>query len=260
MISSLKAKIFKLNAEKKKFQLESFVNKYTNENKLESIISTVDSLSSSTGASFYDYVLLHSYIREKKPKFILECGTGKSTWILADALKKNFEESGIKGKLISMESIGHYFEEACINLPEHLKEFVEIHLTDLEDYTFSIFTGNSYKSIPDYPYEFVFIDGPDDPYVGEYVSLKRPNMDFIKLIQKSTQPLTAIIDYRLPTVITYSIIFGKNKVQFLKPWNIGLLENVTVNDIVINKEGVTLMKIVKDVSSYAIKNPSWIKI
>lgn len=260
MIGLLKLKAKNIVTNRKRQRLEDFVHSYNKKNKLESIITQVDSLSTSTGASLYDYVLLHSYIREKKPKFVLECGTGKSTWILADALKKNFEENGIKGKVISMENILHYYDEACKNFPEDLKDFAEIHLSDLEDYSFSIFTGNSYKSIPDYPYEFIFIDGPDDPYIGDYVALKRPNMDLIKLLHKYQHPITAVIDYRLPTVIAYGVLFGKKKVHFLKPWNIGLIENITLNDILITKDGLQQMQIVKDVAMYAIAQPNWLKV
>lgn len=259
-LNSIKAGIKKHTHSRSINDINKYVNEYNRQNNLQEIISLVDNLSTSTGAGLYDYVLLHAYVREKKPAFILECGTGKSTWIIADALKKNFEQYGIKGKLISMENIQVYFDEACRNLPTHLKEFAEIHFSELEDYSFSIFTGNSYKTIPDYPYEFIFIDGPDDPYTGDYVALKRPNMDLIKLIQKNTQPITAVIDYRLPTVITYATLFGKNKVKFLKPWNIGLLENITFNDIVIIKDGVQQMQIVKDVATYAQANPNWLKI
>ena len=35
--------------------------------------------SPSTGCSYSDYLLLYKYIREKKPKHVLECGTGVST-------------------------------------------------------------------------------------------------------------------------------------------------------------------------------------
>jgi predicted O-methyltransferase YrrM len=260
LIAQIKAKISDHQFEKSERRIQKFVEEYNQKNKLQQIILDVDSLSTSTGAGLYDYTLLHSYIRERKPTYILECGTGKSTWILADALKKNFEEFGIKGKLISMENIHQYYTEACNNLPKEIADFVEIHFSELEDYSFSIFTGNSYKNIPEYPYEFIFIDGPDDPYVGEYTALKRPNMDLIKLLHKTTNPITAVIDYRLPTVIAYGIVFGKKKVQFLKPWNIGLIENITKNDILISKENMVQMQILKDVATYEFKQPSWINV
>ncbi len=260
IIELLKVKIKGYIYLRNEAKIQSFVKSYNQKNKLQQIITDVDSLSTSTGAGLYDYTLLHAYIRERKPTYILECGTGKSTWIMADALKKNFEEFGIKGKVISMENIHQYYAEACTNLPKEFADFVEIHFSELEDFSFSIFTGNSYKNIPDYPYNFIFIDGPDDPYVGEYTPLKRPNMDLIKLLHKTTNPITAVIDYRLPTVIAYGIIFGKQKVQFLKPWNIGLLENVTKNDILINQENMVQIQILKDVATYGFKQPSWINI
>ena len=130
LIAQIKAKISDHQFEKSERRIQKFVEEYNQKNKLQQIILDVDSLSTSTGAGLYDYTLLHSYIREIKPTYILECGTGKSTWILADVLKKNFEEFGIKGKLISMENIHQYYTEACNNLPKEIADVVEIHLSE----------------------------------------------------------------------------------------------------------------------------------
>ena len=43
--------------------------------------------------------------------------------------------------------------------------------------------------------------------------------------------MTALIDYRLRTVLAYGVLFGKNKVQFLKPWNLGIVEDVSGKDL-----------------------------
>lgn len=58
------------------------------ENGLDKLLSEVDGKSESIGADITDYVLLHSYIRQYKVKYVLECGSGRSTWVIAHALQQ----------------------------------------------------------------------------------------------------------------------------------------------------------------------------
>lgn len=73
--------------------------------------------SPSPGCSYADYSLLYRYVKNHKPREVLECGTGFSTVVILQALRENEEEYGIKGRLVSMEENRDYYEAAVKSLP-----------------------------------------------------------------------------------------------------------------------------------------------
>ena len=48
-----------------------------------------------TGASYSDYLTLYEQVKSFKPKEILECGTGITTVVLAQALLENARETAV---------------------------------------------------------------------------------------------------------------------------------------------------------------------
>jgi len=73
--------------------------------------------SPATGCSYADYALLYRYVKNHKPKEVLECGTGFSTVVITQALRENEVESGVCGRLVSMEENPRYHEAAIQSLP-----------------------------------------------------------------------------------------------------------------------------------------------
>lgn len=99
-----------------------------------------------------DSVLLYSFVREYKPKNILEIGGGTSTRILFQALEKN----GINSKLTS------YAIQRTIDLPSTPKCI---------DYTFvdgDFLTTFFDNKINLDHIDFVFIDGPHESYFADF--------------------------------------------------------------------------------------------
>ena len=66
---------------------------------LNDLIFEVNKQSESIGLSNFEYVRLYQMVRNVKPEYALECGTGKSTLIIAYAMSKN----GNGKKLVTME-------------------------------------------------------------------------------------------------------------------------------------------------------------
>ena len=226
---------------------ELFMAKYIKKNNLQELLNSVNSLTTSTGTDLYDYVSLHSYITKHQPHYILECGTGKSTWIIADALKKNKENFGIIGKVISMESVEQWYNEAKAILPERFGEQVEIHYSPATTYMYYFIRGTVYSKVPDYPYDMIFVDGPELDVTENGISHEGVNLDLIKYIQTTTSDkrVTALVDARLRTCIAYGNIFGLNKVKFLKPWNLGIVENINKDDLLLGCYGIKLTNLLK---------------
>ena len=62
-------------------------------------------------------------------------------------------------------------------------------------------------------------------------------MDLIKVVANSQNPVTAIIDTGLPHVIAYGILFGRDKVRYFPAWELGIVTNVTKEDLIHIKPG-----------------------
>ena len=185
--------------------------------------------SNSTGCSYSDYWEIYSFVRNKKPKEILECGTGVSTIVMAHALLEN-EKEGYKGRITSLESIEKYYEMARELLPNHFKAYVDlIYSPVVEDYH-SLFRGVRYRDIPlDRKYDFVYVDGPS--YVAPTDGALTFNYDYLYIIKNTDHPVYAIVDKRVSTCYVYQKIFGLKKVNYNAFKHLGFLGPCTKHDI-----------------------------
>lgn len=202
---------------------------------LRQAIEEADNLSRATGSDISDYVVLYAIIKKLRPRFILECGTGKSTFVLAQAMKECWADSDENDvKIVSMENNIEWFEHASSVFPSKHKNIVEIRFSPIEIYGFSIIQGTVYKEIPEYPYDLVYVDGGGGPFLGQPVMC---SMDLIKVVTNSQNPVTAIIDTRIPSAIAYGILFGRDKVRYFPAWELGIVTNVTKEDLIHIKPG-----------------------
>ena len=67
--------------------------------RLRTLLEEIDRQSESVGLSNYKYVSLYQMVKKTRPDYVLECGTGKSTFVIAQAMCEN--GNGIK--LVSLE-------------------------------------------------------------------------------------------------------------------------------------------------------------
>ena len=202
---------------------------------LAEALALADRLSSSTGVHLADAVMLHRAVRELRPATVLECGTGKSTFVLADALA-GLARSGGTPRLVSMEHNREWFERATQAFPRSTFPFVEIVHSPETLYGYSFVRGTVYREVPDLPYDLVFVDGPgqglfqDHPYT-------MCNLDFVRLVERSDRPLRAIIDNRKHTVLAYTVLFGPDKVRFFPggpgQGSLGIVAGVTKHDLLL---------------------------
>lgn len=71
---------------------------------------------------------LHTHIMAVRPKVVVECGSGASTLVIADALRQN----GL-GKLVSLEHSDYYGAQTWSKLrAESLEKWVDLRIGDLE--------------------------------------------------------------------------------------------------------------------------------
>ena len=214
------------NFQKKKYDL------YTKK-KINNILPDLQNhilINKSCGANFSDYYELYNYIIKKKPKYILECGSGITSYVIAKALHYNLIKSEVKGLCISMEELPSYHEDIKNNFPKELKQFINFNLSERIKKHYSFYCGVGYKAIPKYDYEFVFIDGPDS--ISPIDNVRKFNFDLITAVQLSNKKIDCFIDNRLSTVYCYQNIFGKQKVRYDKLKKLGIVKKVDKTNLI----------------------------
>ena len=118
-----------------------------------------------------DLVRLHKYIRKRKCFTVLEFGSGYSTIVMADALKKNQEEweklpqkPEIRNRyifqLFSVDSSQKWIDNWQTRFPRHLIDRVHFNFTEVEIGTFNGQLCHYCKNLPDIIPDFVYLDGP----------------------------------------------------------------------------------------------------
>ncbi|MEK9661252.1 MAG: hypothetical protein VW644_05890, partial [Alphaproteobacteria bacterium] len=146
-----------------------------------------------TGASYSDYLTLYEQVRTFRPREILECGTGISTVVLAQALLDNAaEDGGETDRVTSMEDDADWHRIAGERLPDAVRPVVDLVHSPKRDGFYKCFRGVCYEDVPERPYDFVFSDGPDrhSPVNGD----KLFNLDLIHVVARSDRPVRAIVD------------------------------------------------------------------
>lgn len=108
---------------------------------------------------------LHEHIRFKKPKVVVECGSGSSTLVIADALRQNGA-----GRLISLDHSPEFAGKTRELLKrEGLLEWVDLRIADLEPWDGQHLNDGSQEVVKWYAQstannvhniDLLFVDGP----------------------------------------------------------------------------------------------------
>ena len=190
-------------------------------------------------------------VRTVKPEYALECGTGKSTFIIAHAMCKN----GNGKKLVTMEesedwaakqqsSLSYIFnhKKAKDWFPGEVNDLVELVHSDVAVERHRIWDGSCYRHIKNHPYTFVLVDGPQ---LNETYFM---NMDLIKILKTSDIPIFAWIDGRWATVAMCRAMFGDKVVSKLG-WTHSEVSGATREDLSRSKQLIAreMYKMVKHI-------------
>jgi len=183
---------------------------------LKEVIDEARSISDAYGLTDFEYVRLYQMVRELKPEYVLECGTGKSTFIIAHAMSQN----GNGQKIVSMEessawanmqqkAISHFFshQKAKDWFPGTEQNLIELMTSDTTIERHRVWAGSCYKNVKHYPYSFMMVDGPElnnDCFV---------NIDVVNILKASDIPISIWIDGRWPTVAMCCALFGDKVVS-----------------------------------------------
>lgn len=119
-----------------------------------------------------DLARLHRFIRQRMAFTVLEFGTGYSTIVIADALRKNqiqWEAAPNKPSLrnrflfrcFSVDASKEWLALSETRLPEELQEFVHFHFSGVVIGTHNGQLCHFYENLPDIVPDFIYLDGPD---------------------------------------------------------------------------------------------------
>ena len=219
------------------FQRKKEIYDKTSKKKILSLLPELEDfmrINNAIGAGYGDYLELYNYIITKKPNYILECGGGISTFVIAKALEKISFNTSETYLVVTMEEILEFHEQLKHNFPDDLKKFVNFVHSERVEKKYMFYCGVGYKNIPKYEYEFIFIDGPD--HFSPVDNIKKFNFDLISAIQISSKSINGIIDTRLGTSYCYQNIFGREKIKYDPIKKLGLIHNVSKKDLILNWE------------------------
>ncbi len=163
-------------------------------------VKEAEALTASTGCNYREYWWLYDFVRTRRPQFILECGAGISTIVMGFAIRDLELHGHTPPKLISMENVPFYYENLVKLMPPEIDPYVEINLSDVEDVEFTCGVGRSYSNVPDYPFQFVFTDGPNLP---EDETVPYFDCDYINVVRKAKTKVVGALDGRRSTRRAY---------------------------------------------------------
>jgi len=182
-----------------------------------------------TGASMSDYMTLYEEVRRRRPKEVLEFGTGLPTVVLAQALKENERDGAPRGRVTSMEEDESWHAKACEMLPDDVADIVEIIHSPKVDGIYKIFRGVQYQEIPERPYEFVFSDGPERHSLVNGDKLF--DLDLIQIVRRSETPIHAVVDYHYLTFYVLQKVFGAELARYSVRHRLMFVGPVTKDDV-----------------------------
>ncbi len=217
-----------------KIKLINFVKKIIEKNCKNKAIAKIPKIdkvikeSKSTGISYIDIWSLYSSIRSLKPKCLLECGPGVSTYVIGFAMHENYIETKLETEMTSLEDKEIYYNDVKQYTYPDFKNKTHLILTDVSEKVYGCFIGMGYKNIPRKNYDYVFIDGPDN--FSEKYKSKTFNFDLLEIINFSNQNINGLIDERVSTSYVYSQIF-KNKIKYSLFKNLTYINNVNKDDL-----------------------------
>jgi len=223
--------------------------------KLVNELSSYLSKTKSTGCNNTDYCTLYKNIYDNKFKEIYEAGTGVSTLVMAYALYMVYKETGVKGRLTSMEEHKEYLDISKKLLPDYLQEYVDFILSDRVFDYWRWVGGYRYKDIPVRNYDFGWFDGPSTSMEDKTKIGTTANFDAVYLCIDRKLTIWGFVDGRVYTVYVLKELFF-NKIKYYidskdKKCRLGIIEGIEYKDLhkyskkIVNNVEKTVKRITK---------------
>jgi hypothetical protein len=140
---------------------------------------------------FSDLWFLYKQVRKRRPRTILEFGTGCSTVILAKALFDNEKDSQKHGGfLYSVDADPNWTESTSQAIPVFLKRFCEIWYSPVVEVEYNGTPAFRHSRLPDIAPNFAYLDGP--PLTAE----RQVAVDILEIEDRLPSDFFLVIDDR----------------------------------------------------------------
>jgi hypothetical protein len=187
--------------------------------------------SESTGAGWTDYHLLHRYVVARRPRRLLEFGSGVTTLVMAQAIDE-IRSAGADSHLWSLENIQKFYEDLRSLIPEDLRGHVTLLCEPkVEEFWKEQIWGFRYRTLPPGPFDFVFVDGPTE-YRGNvesgWIGPKGVCLDLLFVLASDPDCRTdVIVDQRFASLEAYQSVLPRAAVRYDPVMDIGMLMGVS---------------------------------
>jgi len=164
-----------------------------------------------------DAIALYEYIMNIKPNYILEFGPGTSSNIICLAIVKlKKKDPNYNPIFISLEHHKDWLDFHHETFKPELAPYCQMILVPTILSKFQGMDACKYEEIPDYPYDFIFVDGPSPSEHGVLIST-----DCIELADKLSPTCTIVFDGREASAkATYSVLKEKGFKKRRHPFSI----------------------------------------
>lgn len=170
----------------------------------------------STGAQATDYMLLHRYVLARKPRVIVEFGSGKSSIVLGHALKRT------GGQLFTYEALPEYHANLLDVMPDELRSAVTAICSPRVVTEFRGMFGVRYAESPPADAEFFFVDGPVEIVNGR----RGACLDLLFHLERHPdRHVSAIIDQKFSSQEAYQSVLPAGSVRYDPVMNVGFMRN-----------------------------------
>ncbi|MDP6832730.1 MAG: class I SAM-dependent methyltransferase [Alphaproteobacteria bacterium] len=145
-----------------------------------------------------DLWFLYNLVRQRKPRLIMELGSGCSTVIFAQALHDNAKDAGEDpdnaGRIISFDGMAEWAEVTRASVPAHLAPFCEIQYVSAVEEDRGSDLGFRYQRLPEGVPDFLYVDGP------ALLPERKICFDAMYLQERFQPGFTMVVDGRHDTV------------------------------------------------------------
>lgn len=111
-------------------------------------------------ADYADLWFLYRTVRSRRPRVVLEFGSGCSTLALTLALRDNLEGGGPAGRLVSIDSDEFWAESTRTALPGPAREHCEVLYRPAVETEWNGTPAFRYTDLPQLEPDLVYLDGP----------------------------------------------------------------------------------------------------
>jgi predicted O-methyltransferase YrrM len=187
--------------------------------------------SRSTGAGWTDYHLLHRYVIARRPRRMLEFGSGITTLVMAEAIDE-IRREGAESHLWSLENLPMFYENVRSLVPDDLAPHVTLLCAPKqEDFWRNDIWGFRYGALPKGSFDFVFVDGPTE-YRGTlesgFVGPKGTCLDLLFVLARDPDCRTdVLVDQRFASLEAYQSVLPSGAVRYDPVMDVGILAGVS---------------------------------